>query len=195
MGASLVPPHLVQALSLPSQGLDHCLKAPWPFPALCRLEGELNPLRQEGALQGQAEWGPRPPSFSGPGGAGLVMDRERPGSSAGKESACSAGDPGSIPGSGGSPEEHGEHSSILAWRISWTEEPGGLQGWDMTERLTTASRGHWPVGTPADPDLGASVRTLPRRSHTRPSSFLDSLHAVLWLRPSSCRGAGHPQDA
>nr|XP_005896361.2 PREDICTED: N-acetylaspartate synthetase [Bos mutus] len=34
------------------QGLDHCLKAPWPFPALCRLEGELNPLRQEGALQG-----------------------------------------------------------------------------------------------------------------------------------------------
>ena len=35
------------------------------------------------------------------------------------------------------------HSGILAWRISWTKEPGGLQstGWqtvelDMTERLT-----------------------------------------------------------
>ena len=30
------------------------------------------------------------------------------------------------------------HSSILAWRIPWTEEPGGLQstGWDTTERLT-----------------------------------------------------------
>ena len=32
------------------------------------------------------------------------------------------------------------HPSILAWRIPWTEEPGGLQstGWqesDMTERL------------------------------------------------------------
>ena len=28
------------------------------------------------------------------------------------------------------------HSSIPAWRISWTEEPGGLQGhkeWDTTE--------------------------------------------------------------
>ena len=30
-------------------------------------------------------------------------------------------DVGSIPGSGRS------HSSILAWKIPWTEEPGGLQ--------------------------------------------------------------------
>ena len=32
------------------------------------------------------------------------------------------------------------HSSILAWRIPWTEEPGGLNGIaesDMTERLST----------------------------------------------------------
>ena len=29
-----------------------------------------------------------------------------------------------IPGSGRSPG--GEHGSILAWRIPWTEEPGGL---------------------------------------------------------------------
>ena len=30
------------------------------------------------------------------------------------------------------------HSSILAWRIPWTEEPGGLQptGSDTTEPLT-----------------------------------------------------------
>ena len=36
---------------------------------------------------------------------------------------------GSIPGPGRSPEGgHGNpHSSILAWRIPWTEEPGGLQ--------------------------------------------------------------------
>ena len=27
------------------------------------------------------------------------------------------------------------HSSILAWRIPWTEEPGGLLESDMTERL------------------------------------------------------------
>jgi len=91
-----------------------------------------------------------------------------PGSPAGKESACNAGDPGLIPGSGRSPGEvigyplqyfgaslvaqmvknppsvwetwvqslswedpleegMATHSSILAWRIPWTEEPGRLQ--------------------------------------------------------------------
>ena len=32
-------------------------------------------------------------------------------------------------------EEMATHSSVLAWRIPWTEEPGGLQsiGLDMTE--------------------------------------------------------------
>ena len=46
----------------------------------------------------------------------------------GKESAHNVGDPGSIPGLGGSPGEgNGTHSSILAWRIPRTEEPGGLQ--------------------------------------------------------------------
>ena len=50
-----------------------------------------------------------------------------PGSSAGKESACNARDRGSIPGLGRSPEEGlATPSSILAWRIPWTEEPGGL---------------------------------------------------------------------
>ena len=46
-----------------------------------------------------------------------------------KESACNAGDPGSIPESG-NPLEKGiiaTHSSSLVWRILWTEEPGGLQ--------------------------------------------------------------------
>ena len=35
----------------------------------------------------------------------------------------------SVPGSGRSPLEQGmaTHFSILAWRIPWTEEPGGLQ--------------------------------------------------------------------
>ena len=91
-----------------------------------------------------------------------------PGSSAGKESACDAGDPSLIPGLGRStgegigyplqyswaslvaqtvknppatwqtwvrsldwedPPEKGmvTHSNTLAWRIPWTEEPGGLQ--------------------------------------------------------------------
>ena len=104
-----------------------------------------------------------------------------PGGSEGKESACNAGDPGSIPGLGRSlggglgnplqyswaslvaqmvknlpamqelqetqvrslsqedPLEEGmaTHSSIIAWRLPWTEEPGwlqstGLQELDMT---------------------------------------------------------------
>ena len=49
-------------------------------------------------------------------------------SSVGKESACNAGDLGSIPGSGRSPGEgNATHSNILAWEILWTEEAGRLQ--------------------------------------------------------------------
>ena len=43
--------------------------------------------------------------------------------------AANAGDgeTGSIPRSGKSPEEEmATHSSILAWEILWSEEPGGL---------------------------------------------------------------------
>ena len=37
-------------------------------------------------------------------------------------------DTGSVPGSGrSSGEGNGNHPSTLAWRIPWTEEPGGLQ--------------------------------------------------------------------
>ena len=42
--------------------------------------------------------------------------------------AQDAGDMASTPGSGRSTEEEmATHSSILAWEIPWTEEPGGLQ--------------------------------------------------------------------
>ena len=49
-----------------------------------------------------------------------------PSGSDGKESACNAGDLGLIPGLE-DPLEKGMAtlSSILAWRIPWTEEPGG----------------------------------------------------------------------
>ena len=49
-----------------------------------------------------------------------------PGGSDGKESTCNARDLSSIPGWRRSPGE-GNHRTVLAWRISWTEEPGGLQ--------------------------------------------------------------------
>ena len=54
-----------------------------------------------------------------------------PGGSVVKNPPASAGgmrDSGSIPGSGRSLEEGiATHSSLLAWRITWTEEPGGIQ--------------------------------------------------------------------
>ena len=51
-----------------------------------------------------------------------------PGGSVGNETTCNAGDLGLIPGLERSPEEEmATHSSILAWKIPWTEEPGGLQ--------------------------------------------------------------------
>ena len=53
----------------------------------------------------------------------------------------SAGDTGDvclIPGSGRSPgDEMATHSSILAWKIPWTEEPGGLQSMGHKELNTT----------------------------------------------------------
>ena len=51
-----------------------------------------------------------------------------PGGSEGQVSACNAGDLGLIPGLRRSPEkEMATHSSILAWRILWTEKSGRLQ--------------------------------------------------------------------
>ena len=42
--------------------------------------------------------------------------------------AGDAGNAGFIPGLGRSPGVgNGNHSSILAWKIPWTEEPGELQ--------------------------------------------------------------------
>ena len=50
----------------------------------------------------------------------------------GKESACNAGDLGSIPGWEDLLDKGmATYSSILAWRIPWTEKP--VQELDMTE--------------------------------------------------------------
>ena len=58
----------------------------------------------------------------------LIQKTGLPGSSDGKESACNAGDWGTIPESGRSPEEGmATQCNIISWRIPWTEEPGGLQ--------------------------------------------------------------------
>ena len=57
-----------------------------------------------------------------------------PGSSVSKESASSSGDQGSIPGWEDPLEkEMAYHSSILAWRTLWTEEPGRPQSMRLQE--------------------------------------------------------------
>ena len=56
-----------------------------------------------------------------------ILPMGLPCGSDGEESACTAGDLGSVSGWGRSPEKGmATHSSILAWGIPWTKEPGGL---------------------------------------------------------------------
>ena len=51
-----------------------------------------------------------------------------PGGSVVKNPPANAGDVSSIPGQEDLLEEEmATHSSLLAWRIPWAEEPGGLQ--------------------------------------------------------------------
>ena len=69
-----------------------------------------------------------------------------PRSSVSKESACNAGDLGSILGLGSSPGEgNGNVLHYSCLENPMTEEPGrlqsmGLQSWDMTERVSTQHR-------------------------------------------------------
>ena len=57
-----------------------------------------------------------------------------------KSLPANAGDPrdsGSVPGSGrSSGEGTATHSSILSWRIPWTEELGGLQSVETQSDMT-----------------------------------------------------------
>ena len=59
----------------------------------------------------------------------MMVMRGFPAGSDGKESACNAGDLGSILGVGRFPwrREWQPTPVILAWRIPWTEDPGRLQ--------------------------------------------------------------------
>ena len=71
----------------------------------------------------------------------LILDRGLPWWLSSKEPTCNAGDTGVIPGSGRAPEEvTATHSSILAWRIPWTEEPARLQSMEShRDRYTEAT--------------------------------------------------------
>ena len=63
-----------------------------------------------------------------------------PGGSVVKNLPTSAGDVGSIPGLGRFPgQEIATHSSILAWEILWTEEPGRLESMGSQKSQTRLS--------------------------------------------------------
>ena len=42
------------------------------------------------------------------------------------------------------------HSSVLAWRIPWTEEPGGLHPWGCKESDTTEQLTHTQTSRPGN---------------------------------------------
>ena len=60
-----------------------------------------------------------------------------PGGSYYKESICNAGDPGSLGREDSLEEGMATHSSTPAWRIPWTEEPGGYSPWGSVQSSWT----------------------------------------------------------
>ena len=76
------------------------------------------------------------------------------------------------------------HSSTLAWKIPWTEEPGGLQsmgrwGSDMTEQLHF----HFPLSYTGEGNgnlLGAGVR---HSAHDKGHEEGGSAHAKAGIEP------------
>ena len=112
-----------------------------------------------------------------------------------RESACYTGDSGSVLGLGRSLEEDlATHSSILTWRIPWTEEPGRLQSiWSQrvghswsdlacTHSVTLQSEGH---------SIAEGAVTLALRRHAWKFHHLQSTqlkHLNHWsLFPSSIK--------
>ena len=106
------------------------------------------------------------------------------GSSYGEESVCNAGDPALTSGLGRPLGSLGmaTHSSILAWRIPWTEEPGwlqsmGSQSLGTTEQIYIQQNDFWVVIVLKNPlaeagdmrDVGSSPgwgRSLERHGNT-----------------------------
>ena len=72
----------------------------------------------------------------------------------GEESACSAGDVGSVSGSGRSPGEgNGNPVQYSCLGVPWTEEPGGLRS--VGRHGVGPDRSHWARGTDAVPEEAA----------------------------------------
>ena len=82
-------------------------------------------------------------------------------------------------------KEMASHSSILAWRISWTEEPGRLQSMgpqesDLTQWLNHHHHHHKNIMTWPWPDL-KNKDSDPRSNQATPSAFLEKCFAEIFL--------------
>ena len=97
----------------------------------------------------------------------LDWRRGFPDGSEGKNSACNAEDPGLIPGLGRSPGKR-----VLAWRISWIEEPSGLQPME-----SQGVRHDWETNT----HTHTRTHTDWRRPQCKASSP-DGKIATVWLQ-------------
>ena len=126
-----------------------------------------------------------------------------PGGSDGNEPVCKAGGLGSIPGSGRSQKGMATHSSIFAWRIPWTEEPGGYSPWGSqrvghdgttnthTHRGSLEREEKRSITSPSIRDLIFSIllKYLPHLSHIMRGTVKSSF---VLLRPVCCCGCNLP---
>ena len=116
-----------------------------------------------------------------------------PSGSDGKESACNAGDLGSIPGSGRSPG--GEHSNLIHY--SYLENPHGQKSLvgchplvrkelDMAEQLSTAERSTGRQGRTGKPGVLQPMRSQRVRQRlnfwatTKISVFVPAVWLAVW---------------
>ena len=106
--------------------------------------------------------------------------------SVGKKSTCNvgdAGDVGSIPRSYPLEEGMAPHSSILAWRIPWTEEPGRLQSmgsWRVRHGWSDWACTHTLLNNP----LSISVKTCQQKGTSNINSVL-FIKVVMLIKGSS----------
>ena len=141
--------------TLPKQRADHLNHPSGLTPTLIPCKVPAHPHLGEWASKGSCYLFSFPPAASGApvkpclNLSGLLSTSVDLGGQVGflggsdsKTSTYNVGDPVSIPGWERSPGEgNGNHSSILAWKIPWTEEPGRLQSMGshrvrlLTERL------------------------------------------------------------
>ena len=125
-------------------------KWPWAVPGQCTWNPPPCTSRSSGPRALLKRWAlcdVTAPTFTCPTSSGamrqgyieVVLNKGFPGSSAGKESTCNAGDLGSISELGSSPGgRHGNHSSILAWRI-----PMDRVWWAIVHRVTESDTTEW----------------------------------------------------